>query len=260
MSLLPLAVLLFVGNALATSNRIVGGEETSIEKYPYIVQLEGYSTFTGNWNQICGANILLKDWILSAAHCFEGWDYRPEYRRIRAGTTYRSEGGAVHYVDYEKKHPEYRKASRFDADINIVKLSTPLVWNPVIQRATIVSQGYELPDNAPVVHAGWGDTSFDGVASRVLRHVELYTINNILCRDRYKLLPGTNVVTPNMICAGLLDIGGRDACQGDSGGPLYAGEIVVGIVSWGHNCANATFPGISTKVSSYTDWIIRNAR
>lgn len=63
-----------------------------------------------------------------------------------------------------------------------------------------------------------------------------------------------------MICAGLLDVGGRAACQGDGGGPLYyndstAGNIIIGIVSWGHGCSDDTLPGVSTAVASYTEWI-----
>jgi secreted trypsin-like serine protease len=50
-----------------------------------------------------------------------------------------------------------------------------------------------------------------------------------------------------------------DSCQGDSGGPLVAkvqGKFVqVGVVSWGHSCADGVFPGVYTKVSSYKDWI-----
>ena len=29
-------------------------------------------------------------------------------------------------------------------------------------------------------------------------------------------------ITKRMICAGIPDVGGRDACQGDSGGPIVA--------------------------------------
>lgn len=85
--------------------------------------------------------------------------YAPEYRRIRAGTTFRNEGGVVHYVEYDVKNPGYGVLSTFDADINVFKLTTPLVWTPVIQMATIIQHGFDLPDNFPVVHAGWGTTT-----------------------------------------------------------------------------------------------------
>lgn len=101
---------------------------------------------------------------------------------------------------------------------------------------------------------------FQGSASPVLRDVTIYSVNNDWCRERYTELPSPGIVTENMICAGILGEGGRDACQGDSGGPLYYDSngnlIIVGVVSWGHQCANGSYPGVSTAVSPYTNWII----
>ncbi|XP_047508643.1 trypsin, alkaline C-like [Pieris napi] len=255
------ALVLSAGYAKVKSPKIIGGEETNIETYPYIVQVETYNRWTG-WFQNCAANILNTNWIMSAAHCFEGADYSPNFKRIRAGSSFRNTGGVVHYVDYEINHPEYRVFSRFDGDINVVKLLTPLVETLVVKRGTLVAHGFALPDNYPVIHAGWGHTRVGGSPSNVLLHTQMYTINNTLCATRYQQVNG--VVTPNMICAGLLDIGGRDACQGDSGGPLYASgqndHIIVGVVSWGRGCADAHYPGLSTNVASYTNWVLENAR
>ncbi|XP_028164083.1 trypsin, alkaline A-like [Ostrinia furnacalis] len=90
--------------------------------------------------------------------------------------------------------------------------------------------------------------------------VQVFTINNDLCRERYEMLDDPwYVVTENMICVGILDVGGRDACQGDSGGPLYFQNILIGVISWGHLCANKTFPGVSVAVSSYINWIVETA-
>lgn len=77
-----------------------------------------------------------------------------------------------------------------------------------------------------------------------------------MCAERYASLPEEVPVTKNMICAGLLDIGGRDACFGDSGGPLYYNDVVIGVISSGIGCGNATYPAISMSVASYTDWIL----
>ncbi|CAG4988586.1 unnamed protein product [Colias eurytheme] len=257
-SYLVLALVLFAGCASAT--RIVGGQDTTIEKYPYIVQVDSFSQFSGNWGQSCGANILTRYHLLSAAHCFEGALYAPQYRRIRAGTTFRNSGGVIHYIENAVNHPEYRVAARYDADITVFKLITPLVFNPAIQRGTIIAQGAVIPDNLPVVHAGWGTTTWGGSAAPILQEVQIYTINNKLCAERYYEFNPNNVVTENMICAGLLDVGGRDACQGDSGGPLYYQDIIIGIVSWGHRCANDTLPGISASVASYSDWVQATAK
>ena len=61
-----------------------------------------------------------------------------------------------------------------------------------------------------------------------------------------------------MICAGILDVGGRDACGGDSGGPLLHNSILVGVISWGHDCAHPYFPGVYARVAPYYEWIAEN--
>lgn len=67
------------------------------------------------------------------------------------------------------------------------------------------------------------------------------------------------MVTDNMICSGWLDVGGRDQCQGDSGGPLIHNGVIVGLSSWGWDCASPVWPGVNTRVSSYTDWVVDTA-
>ncbi|XP_049885879.1 trypsin, alkaline A-like [Pectinophora gossypiella] len=267
-SALVLVLALFAGVCYGAYNtpdgRIVGGEPTTIERYPHIVQIEFLGVFTNAWGQSCAASILTSRYLVSAAHCFEGIFYDVSRRRIRAGTTHRNTGGQVINVLREINHPSYGVASTYDGDINLVQLVSALSFNPVVQPGSIISQGFVFPDNTPVVHAGWGAVSQGGSASPVLLDVTLYTINQQLCTERYaNLTPRPQVVTENMICAGILDVGGKDACQGDSGGPLYYFNndqtILVGVVSWGHGCANETYPGISTAVSSYTNWIVANA-
>ncbi len=65
------------------------------------------------------------------------------------------------------------------------------------------------------------------------------------------------------ICATGL-AGGKDSCFGDSGGPLVVtadnerGYAQVGIVSWGPQCGNPLYPGVYTRVSSFSKWIKDN--
>ncbi|KAL0868672.1 hypothetical protein ABMA27_008123 [Loxostege sticticalis] len=257
--LVVLALALLAASSCYASHRIIGGRQAYIEQYPSLVQMERFSN--GAWSQACGANVLNILYVLSAAHCFEGRDYAPHFRRIRSGTSFRNRGGNINYVEREFNHPSYGIAARYDGDITVVRLSSPLIYSSSVSPATLVYQGARIYDNVPVIHAGWGNT-IPGISSPSdhLLDTQIYTINNDLCRERYLTLrPFPGIVTRNMICAGLLDVGGRDACQGDSGGPLYDGVNVIGIVSWGHGCANATFPGVSTNVASYTNWIAQTA-
>nr|ALE15213.1 trypsin-like serine protease precursor [Diatraea saccharalis] len=254
-TLVLLTLALLSGSCIASGpSRIVGGEPTTIDRYPSIVQVENLGLWTQQWSQSCAANILNSLYVLSAAHCFAGIFYQAENRRIRAGTTFRNTGGSVINVVREFNHPSYGTPGMGnDGDITVVRLASNIIYNPVIQQGSIPPQDYQVPDNMPVIHAGWGAISQGGPASPELLDVTIFTVNNDLCRNRYNAL--NLVVTPNMICAGILDVGGKDACQGDSGGPLYFTNVIVGVVSWGHGCANATFPGVSTAVSPYTNWI-----
>ncbi|XP_045504430.1 trypsin, alkaline B-like [Colias croceus] len=258
--LLLLGVLLLAATSQSETldTRIVGGEDTIIENYPSLVQLEYLNPYYGTWSQDCAANILTTYWVLTAAHCFVEND-RVEFMRIRAGSTYRMTGGSVHYIDLVRNHPDYGVAIVHDADISVMKLLTPVVYSPYIQKGTIARQGFVVPDNYPVVHAGWGGIYTNGPSSYILQHVQIYTINREVCARRY----GDGVsssITDNMICAGILDVGGRDACQGDSGGPLYADDVIIGISSFGNNCGDPYHPGVSASVAAFSDWIIANAR
>ncbi|KAJ8709003.1 hypothetical protein PYW07_008829 [Mythimna separata] len=253
--LVLLILALLAGFTYTLPTRIVGGNVTTIDRYPSLVAVENHSSWSGSWSQSCAASILTSRYVLSAAHCFMGSFFDISQRRIRAGSSYRNNGGIIAYASANFNHPTYGQWA-FDGDISVIRLVSPLVFSPVVKAGTIIAQGIKIPDNLPVVHAGWGSTTEGGQFSPVLRDVTIYTINNELCAARYQTLPIPGFVTENMICAGLLDVGGRDACQGDSGGPLYFGEILIGVVSWGEGCANATYPGVSTAVSSYTDWIV----
>ncbi|XP_013149277.1 PREDICTED: trypsin, alkaline C-like [Papilio polytes] len=252
-------VLLLAGIAIETEGgRIVGGQPAPIEKYPSMVQVNALSILN-TWVESCGANILTTRYILSAAHCFSGFLYAPSRRRIRAGTAVQHVGGVVVYIDREFVHPTWGRLGH-DGDIAVVRLRGSLVYSPVIQQATIVSQGFKIPDNVAVVNAGWGAIRHYDVSSEILLDTTVYTVNNEECAEIYRNgpRPTQDIVTDNMICVNVPG-GGNGTCQGDSGGPLYYGQIVVGIVSWAERCANETFPGVNTAVSSYTDWIVQTA-
>jgi trypsin len=52
--------------------------------------------------------------------------------------------------------------------------------------------------------------------------------------------------------------GGRGQCNGDSGGAVLVDGQQVGIVSWSEKPCGGPYPGVSTRVAYYRNWIEAN--
>nr|ACR15995.1 serine protease 5 [Mamestra configurata] len=258
-------LLALLGSVLAVPksiNRIVGGSPTTIEQYPYMSNMQ-YGLWGIWWYQACGGSLLTSTSVLSAAHCYFG-DVPAEWRVI-LGTSLASSGGTLHSVSQLVLHAGYSPAT-LDNDVAIVRLSQPAMYSNTIAPASIPGANYELADGTELVTVGWGALASGGGYPEQLQHVNINVINQQLCTERYAYLktqPGYQNwpdITDNMLCAGILNVGGKDACQGDSGGPLaHNNAIIVGVVSWGFQCADAFYPGVNARVSRYTDWVVANA-
>ncbi|CAG9134371.1 unnamed protein product [Plutella xylostella] len=256
-----LILLAVVAAALAApgkqSQRIVGGADTTIEQWPFYANIN-YITW-GIRFLYCGGSIISNDIILTAAHCVDG--ERPSSFGVRLGSSLANSGGQFINIAAIKMHETY-DTPVLDNDIALMKLATPIQESSTIGIARLPSARFSLPDNTPVTAIGVGALYSGGPAPTVLQSVEVFTVNQELCVERYAYLktqPGYGAwpdVTDNMLCAGILDVGGKDACQGDSGGPLaLSGNIVVGVTSWGMGCAHEFYPGVNARVSKYIDWI-----
>uniref|UniRef100_A0A2A4JRB9 Peptidase S1 domain-containing protein n=1 Tax=Heliothis virescens TaxID=7102 RepID=A0A2A4JRB9_HELVI len=244
-----------------STSRIIGGESTTIETYPSMVQVLADAQF------ICGGSLVTSRHVLSAAHCFvDNFGYVISASRvaIRMGTTFVNTGGSLHEVSRIIVHESYNSPVR-DNDIAVVVLSSPATVSSTVQLASIAAASQEVPDDSLVTAVGWGVTSLDSSsASTVLNEVTLRKINLTICAARYLALEQEYLVpfpvTGSMMCAGLLDEGGKDTCSGDSGGPLLYGNVLVGITSWGYSCAESLYPSVYTRVSHYTNWIEAKVR
>lgn len=98
-------------------------------------------------------------------------------------------------------------------------------------------------------------------APRKLHEVDVEVIDPQECKSVYTSLQvAAFTIGDTEICA-TGPAGGKDSCFGDSGGPLVVpasnarGYVQVGIVSWCPQCGNPLFPGVYTRVSSFSDWI-----
>ncbi|KAM4016515.1 transmembrane protease serine 4 [Anomaloglossus baeobatrachus] len=227
--------------------RIIGGQDTSIEHYPWQVSLQ----YMGS--HICGGSILNRRIILSAAHCFQMSDQQVDRWRVQCGRS------TLNYlfaseVDKIYIHTLYNLDLK-PYDIAILKLKTDLTFSDSIQPVCLPGFDISLPDNAPLSVTGWGHTvEGGGNLASTLQKVAINLISRSVCNQEYY-----NQVLDTMMCAGRLS-GGLDTCQGDSGGPLvYSGDTArweqVGIVSWGDGCGRPLKVGIYTSVQAFLSWI-----
>ncbi|XP_044734068.1 trypsin alpha-like [Chrysoperla carnea] len=224
--------------------RIVGGEPTTIEEFPYQISLE----ISGSHS--CGGSIISPNVILTAAHCTR--DTSLKAMRIRAGTTNRGKDGVVRTVKEKHVH-ELFNFQNIDYDVSLLVLNESLELSSAIKPIALPDESDYLKANESAVTTGWGATSSGGLfLPKILQKVVVPIVDQDICNDAYKDM---NSITARMICAGYLGEGGKDACQGDSGGPLASNNKIHGIVSWGNGCALKKYPGVYTRVTAVREWI-----
>ncbi|KAJ6632927.1 Trypsin-7 [Pseudolycoriella hygida] len=231
------------GLSLMNEGRIVGGFRGNIEDFPYQVSMNHYGSHR------CGASIIHKQYVLTAAHCTTGVIINA--LSIRAGSSLRSMGGINVSVGRVVPHPRYN-SNTLDFDIAIMYLSWSLSFTNSMYPVNLPRQGEVIPVGTNTLISGWGELSETGGSTQQLQYVQVPIIDDHTCQEAYGRY---NTITPNMICAGLHRKGGKDACQGDSGGPMVAHGKLFGIISWGFGCARPNFPGVYTKVSAFRNWI-----
>ncbi|XP_032515171.2 trypsin, alkaline C-like [Danaus plexippus] len=260
-----LIVLALLGAACGQpklDTRIVGGQISSIENSPYIASLlHGY--FGIFFSHQCGGTLLSNNAVLSAAHCFS--DRSVSAWRVRLGSSLTSLGGSEHEVSSLIIHPDYAPRLILH-NVAVVRLAKPTEFSDRINRAFIAGPNYILPDNTGLSASGWGANQFQGQISEVLHQVDVNLINQQSCVERYaklKEIPGKENwpdVTPEMMCTGALNVGNKGSCKGDEGGPvIHGGNVVVGIISWGFECGQNSYPSVNVRVSSYANWIFNAA-
>ncbi|KAF6213203.1 hypothetical protein GE061_010919 [Apolygus lucorum] len=235
--------------------RIVGGKPAVQHEFPWIATLSLNGTF------YCGASLLTKRHLITAAHCL----YGKRVSDIRVGLgehdrSLRDEVGARTKLRLKKAitHDGFSIVKVQD-DIAILELETPIDHKgPHIRTACLPkSEGADYSGQEGVV-AGWGRQKESGVTSSLLRKVSLPLLTTDECKT-YGYSP--KKILETNFCAGIKE-GKKDACQGDSGGPIHLNHgapfnhmELIGIVSWGRGCGRPNYPGVYTRVDKYLDWI-----
>lgn len=152
------------------------------------------------------------------------------------------------------QHPAYRP---YGHDLALIKLSA-IPGNKALSLPTKDIWQSKLGADVRYRVLGHGDTLSDiddetFKPSAELRFVDVEQHSDADCISTY----GSDFEPGNMLCAGSPsakpNYDGRDACQGDSGGPLFDGNTLVGVVSWGSQCARHL--GVYSDVYAMRHWL-----
>ncbi|CAH0695422.1 unnamed protein product [Spodoptera exigua] len=249
------AICLTVVNAVPESvSGIVGGSETVLTRYPSIASLL-YSSDGNNFNQVCVGTIINLKSIVTAAHCIFG--DTAEKWRARVGSSWANSGGFVYALNSFTIHPNYN-IQTMNNDIAILHPTVDIAFTigNVVKPVFIAGSKYNLPVSQIVWAAGWGSSHVGAAPSEKLRHFQGRVISHYTCAAKYATI-GANL-TDNMLCFGWPYGVSRDRCQGDSGSPVYHNAILVGISSWGYDCASG-YHGVNTRISKLATWILENS-
>lgn len=158
-------------------------------------------------------------------------------------------------------HELYKSGKNPLNDIALLRLENNVRYSKTIRPICIppVLKNYALGMNANLTVVGWGATDKRS-SSAIKQRVNVPLFDQQYCRRQYATL-GLNIESTQICAGGELN---KDSCRGDSGAPLMHNHngiwILQGVVSFGRRCGNEGWPGVYSRVSSYTEWILEKLR
>jgi len=241
-----------------SGGRIVGGETTEVNEYPWKIYVQ-----IGKGR--CGGSLLSDQWMLTAAHCVQPVTKSSLEVRLGEHRLSTSSESQLLKPGIEKivLHPNYDNKTK-NYDLALLKLGAPVDFEayPHIRPICLPESTYNNYAGYDAIAAGWGRLGIYDTVSNVLRDVTVKVITNAECKATSYF---DAEIFDSMLCAGVPN-GGKDSCSGDSGGALMtsgAGNGVtpgqnyelIGVTSWGEDCAKAEYPGVYARVTKALNWI-----
>lgn len=215
----------------AIEPRIIGGQEVSRGKYPFMASVQfGKQHF-------CGGSLYRRDVVITAAHCVSDiTDANAAMFTVSIGQTLLSDQVGAQRRGIRAVAISTAVAS----DLALVFLDGSVRGVVPVRLPTLGSDALYRPGQTATV-LGWGNTDAElPFFPNRLREVEVPMLAPEECAIAY---PGNDLDT--YFCAG---IRGKDSCQGDSGGPIVrsiGGRVYqIGVVSFGNGCAERGAPGV----------------
>ncbi|XP_065361766.1 proclotting enzyme-like [Calliphora vicina] len=253
------------GVSRGTTNRVVGGYEAKKGNYPWMAALGYRDEYDpSSMKFLCAGSLISSRYVITSAHCINSY-----LMLVRLGAhdlTKPNESEARNYRIKRTVTHEKFNLKTITNDLALIELSEIVQITNFIDTICLPEAPQFLSQDFvgmnPFV-AGWGANKHQGPTSNVLRDVQVPIINRQVCEQSYRTVFNFVQFSDQLICAGNSNV---DACQGDSGGPLMLPQMsgqsyhyyLLGVVSFGYECARTGFPGVYTKVAAYLPWIKSN--
>ncbi|TFJ97252.1 glutamate decarboxylase 2-like [Platysternon megacephalum] len=205
---------------------------------------------------VCGAHICALTSCVCDVRVLARW-------RIVIGISelsHLSDLGQIRSVHRVVLHQEYNPRKETN-DIALIQLDRPVTFDDLTQPACLPSALMAVTTFSPCYISGWGTTAQNTVdTADILQEAKVQLIDTVTCNSSRWY---NGAIASNNLCAGY-EQGGIDSCQGDSGGPLMCKDevtsryYVIGITSWGQDCAQAYKLGLFTSTQPFLEWILEN--
>jgi secreted trypsin-like serine protease len=238
---LSTAILPATANAIDDPATLIIGGHDATEQYDWMASLQRAG------NHSCGASLIDKQWVVTAAHCVR--DAAPADLGLRIGSPDRTTGGTESGVSEIVVHPDYATKNPI-GDIALLKLDRAVPQTPIEIADASGEQG------SPSRIIGWGLTC--PVRGCGQPPEQLQQLDTRVAADGQCSLGAVDAATE--ICTGSGNLL-ANACFGDSGGPQLEGQPgdwkLTGVTSRLGSVVPVcgTAPSIYTDATTYKDWI-----
>lgn len=239
--------------AAPPAQAIEGGRPASAGSYPWAVSLRPVLVPFG----FCGGVVLSPTKVLTAAHCTDMFAHTPSLLHAVAGRDRVSgSGGTEVSVKRIWRDPgyssfTYKGETGYRNDVAILTLKHP-IGNATLPIANPQQTDIYRPGTTARI-LGWGTSKEGAKDGGLLRTATVPVVSDNLCSAANSY--GSAYDPSQYTCAGNFEQGKVDTCEYDSGTPLVVNGTVAGITSWGVGCGRSHYPGLYTRISSFSDEI-----